>query len=130
MVIEMVADAIAMTLHSLRTFVDYTQEQVHRLSADISDADAITFEELAERLKDGTIILLDVRPGEEFIAGHMPGAINIELDDIEAWQENLPENSTIVAYCRGAFCMLSDEATALLRAHGHKAHRLIGGYTS
>ena len=51
-----------------------------------------------------------------------------QLDEIEAWQKELPANSTIVAYCRGDFCMLSAEAIMLLRSCGHKAHRLIGGY--
>lgn len=115
-------------LQSLRTFVDYTQEQIHRLSSDTAGSDAITFDELSERLKEGSIILLDVRPGDEFAAGHLPGAINIELDEMEAWQRKLPASSTVVAYCRGDFCMLSAEATMLLRSYGHKAHRLIGGY--
>ena len=117
-------------LNALVAFVDHRQDQIHRLAADTESADAISLSELSERLKEGTVVLLDVRPGQEFEAGHLPGAVNIELEQLEDWLTTLPEHSTVIAYCRGAMCMLSADAVATLRAHGHQAQRLIGGMPS
>ncbi|RRW69063.1 rhodanese-like domain-containing protein [Pseudomonas fluorescens] len=63
-------------------------------------------------MKEGSVFLLDVRHGDEFEAGHLPGALNIELEDLETWVTTLPDHSTIIAYCRGAMCMLSADAPA------------------
>lgn len=114
-------------LHALRAFVDDHQSQIHRLASRTEPSDAISLSELCERMKEGSVVLLDVRPGDEFAAGHLPGAINIELDQLDAWLKTLPHHSSIVAYCRGAMCMLSADAVTVLREHGHQAQRLLGG---
>ncbi len=88
----------------------------------------ISRKELARRLKDGVVTLLDVRPEDEFAAGHLPQAINIPLRELARRLRNFPKNTEIVAYCRGPYCVLAFEAVALLRKHGFKSRRLEDGY--
>jgi rhodanese-related sulfurtransferase len=84
-------------------------------------------EELLQRLVEGNIILLDVRPAEEYIAGHLPNALSMPVADLEARLSELPQDREIVAYCRGPYCVFADEAVALLRSNGFSAHRLEQG---
>lgn len=88
----------------------------------------VSRQELARRLKDGEVTVLDVRPEDEFAAGHLPQAVNIPLRDLRRRLRHLAKNREIVAYCRGPYCVLAFEATALLRRHGFKARRLQDGY--
>lgn len=83
--------------------------------------------ELFERIKEGSIIILDVRPPEEYASGHLPGAINIPLMDLDDNLDKLPPGQEVIAYCRGPYCVLSFEAVALLRAQGIQARRLENG---
>ena len=83
---------------------------------------------LLERLREGSVTLLDVRPPEEFAQGHLPGALNVTLDHLDAMLDSLAARSPIVAYCRGPYCVLSFEAVARLRACGIEAMRLEEGY--
>lgn len=83
---------------------------------------------LLERLRDGSVTLLDVRPPEEFARGHLPGALNIPLDQLDAALGSFTENIPVVAYCRGPYCVLSYDAVAQLRARGIEALRLEDGY--
>ena len=83
--------------------------------------------ELFERLRAGLAIALDVRPQDEFALGHVPGAINIPLGDLERRLAELDPDQEIVAYCRGAYCVLSYEAVAKLRTRGFKARRMEDG---
>ena len=71
--------------------------------------------------------MLDVRPAGEFETGHVPGAVNIPLSELEARLAELHPDHEIVAYCRGPWCALSFEAVATLRAHGFKVRRLEDG---
>lgn len=84
--------------------------------------------ELLNRVRQGLVTVLDVRPPEEYDAGHVPGAINIPLKDLEEHLEDLPRQQDIVAYCRGPYCVLAYEAVAQLRQKGFKARRLEDGY--
>ena len=84
--------------------------------------------DLLSRARDGLVTVLDVRPPEEFAAGHIPGAINIPLIDLERRLKDLTEDEEIVAYCRGPHCVLAFEAIAKLRQYGFKAQRLEDGY--
>ncbi len=84
--------------------------------------------ELTERIRDGLVTVLDVRPEDEFAAGRVPSAINIPLSDLARRLGDLPRDQEIVAYCRGAFCVLAFEAVALLRGHGFKVRRLEDGF--
>src|SRR5215210_1787952 len=83
--------------------------------------------ELMERLTVGSVIVLDVRPEEEYRAGHIPGALSVPVDALEAALQTLPRDREIVAYCRGPYCVFSDEAVAVLRSHGYRARRLRQG---
>ena len=83
--------------------------------------------ELADRLEAGLVTVLDLRPEDEFALGHLPGAINIPLKELEKRLAELDSGKEIVAYCRGPYCVLSYEAVAALRAHGLNARRLEGG---
>jgi rhodanese-related sulfurtransferase/DNA-binding transcriptional ArsR family regulator len=83
--------------------------------------------ELFERLRAGLATALDVRPEDEFTLGHVPGAINIPLSELERRLAELDPDQEIVAYCRGAYCVLSYEAVAKLRTRGFKARRMEDG---
>jgi rhodanese-related sulfurtransferase/DNA-binding transcriptional ArsR family regulator len=84
--------------------------------------------ELTRRLKDGAVTVLDVRPADEFAAGHLPKAINIPLRELRRRLREIPKNRAIVAYCRGPYCVLAYEAVALLRGRGFKVQRLEDGF--
>jgi rhodanese-related sulfurtransferase/predicted transcriptional regulator len=84
--------------------------------------------ELIDRAKKGLVTVLDVRPAEEYAAGHLPGAINIPIDQLERRLAKLPRRKEIVAYCRGPYCLMSFEAVATLRKRGLKARRLENGF--
>ncbi|WP_332771314.1 ArsR/SmtB family transcription factor [Phenylobacterium sp.] len=84
--------------------------------------------DLAERIKDGLVTVLDVRPEDEFASGRLPSAVNIPLRDLPRRLADLPRDHEIVAYCRGAYCVLAFEAVALLREHGFKVRRLEDGF--
>jgi rhodanese-related sulfurtransferase/biotin operon repressor len=87
----------------------------------------ISAAELIQRLVEGNILLLDVRPVEEYASGHLPGALSIPIAELQTRLEELPQEKEIVAYCRGPYCVFADEAVSLLRAHGYHAHRLEQG---
>jgi rhodanese-related sulfurtransferase/DNA-binding transcriptional ArsR family regulator len=84
--------------------------------------------ELLERVRDGMVCVLDVRPPEEYAAGHVPGAVNVPLKELEAHLEDLDPKQDVVAYCRGPHCILAFEAVAKLRERGFSAHRLEEGF--
>jgi len=88
----------------------------------------VTRKELSRRLKDDVVTVIDVRPADEFAAGHVPRAINIPLPDLPRRLRDLPRERQIVAYCRGAYCVLAFEAVALLRERGFTAVRLEQGF--
>lgn len=88
----------------------------------------ISRDELVARIEDGNIVLLDVRPEDEFVQGHIPGALNIPLATLEQKLFQIPDGGLVVAYCRGPYCVLSVEATARLRELGFNVRRLADGY--
>jgi rhodanese-related sulfurtransferase/biotin operon repressor len=83
--------------------------------------------ELLERARKGLVTVLDVRPPEEFAAGHLPGAVNIPVHELEKRLGELPKRKEVVAYCRGPYCLMSYDAVQLLRRKGLKARRLQNG---
>jgi rhodanese-related sulfurtransferase len=89
--------------------------------------EAVDATELMERLSEGSVVVLDVRPEKEYRAGHIPGALSVPLDALEAALQTLPREREVVAYCRGPYCVFSDEAVAFLRARGYRARRLRQG---
>jgi len=90
--------------------------------------DGLSVVELTRGLRSKSIVLLDVRPEAEFALGHLRGATNIPLKQLERKLRTLPRKRQIVAYCRGPYCVLAFEAVALLRERGFAARRLDGGY--
>ncbi len=84
-------------------------------------------EALLKHVREGTVTVLDVRPSEEYKAGHIPGAISIPLKELELRLSKLPRNQEIVAYCRGPYCVLAIQAVEVLRANGFPAVRLEEG---
>lgn len=90
--------------------------------------EAISREELLSGLKSGKMQLLDVRPKDEFQAGHLPKAINIPLEQLETMLDKLPKDREIVAYCRGPHCVLSHKAVQRLRTLGYHVRRLDEGF--
>jgi rhodanese-related sulfurtransferase/DNA-binding transcriptional ArsR family regulator len=91
------------------------------------DTDAVSREELLERVQAGLVTVIDVRPTEEFAAGHIPGAVSIPLNELADRLAELPAEQEIVAYCRGAYCVFSHDAVRLLTARGRTARRLADG---
>lgn len=92
------------------------------------DLEPVPAKELLQRAKQGLVTVLDVRPPEEYAAGHVPGAINVTLDSLASHLRRLPKGREVVAYCRGPYCLLSVDAVALLRTKGYKARRLEDGF--
>ena len=91
------------------------------------ELEPVPAKELLERARKGLVTVLDVRPPEEYAAGHLPGAINIPIQELEKRIKELPKRREIVAYCRGPYCLMSYDAVALLRKKGMKARRLEAG---
>jgi rhodanese-related sulfurtransferase len=92
------------------------------------DVDAIGRDELMTRLRKGDVVLVDVRPAEEFEAGHIEGARSIPLDELEDRLGELPADREVVAYCRGPICAYAHDAVRRLRASGRSARRLEEGW--
>ena len=91
------------------------------------DVDEVTRDELLSRLKAGEVTLIDVRPSEEYAAGHIPGALSLPLNELADRLASLPSDTTIVAYCRGPYCVLAHEAVRALTASGLHEIRLRDG---
>lgn len=84
--------------------------------------------DLLRRVRAGTVIVLDVRPEEEYGAGHIAGAVSVPLERLAAHLRHLPRSKEVVAYCRGPYCVLADRAVDELRARGRRARRLVDGF--
>ncbi|MGW1342678.1 ArsR/SmtB family transcription factor [Kribbella sp. NPDC002412] len=91
------------------------------------DIDELTRDELLLRLEAGDVTVIDVRPVEEYDAGHIPGAVSIPVDRLAERIASLPAGTTIVAYCRGAYCVMAHEAVRMLTTEGRRAVRLTEG---
>lgn len=117
---------------TLRSVAEERLAEVDRVVEEYLDdrrgLSAVSLEELKERYDRGEVVLIDVRPEGEYRAGHIRGAESVPVEQIEELLDRLPEDREIVAYCRGPYCLLSDEAVERLRDHGFQAHRLEIGY--
>ncbi|MCR5857401.1 metalloregulator ArsR/SmtB family transcription factor [Mesorhizobium sp. J428] len=103
-------------------------DRIRRTYFDDRDSmEPVSREELLQRTRDDLVTVLDVRPPDEFAVGHVPGAINIPLSELEERLTELDQDHEIVAYCRGPWCVLSFEAVAALRARGFTVRRLEDG---
>lgn len=92
------------------------------------ELEPVTREELWARARSGDVTILDLRPREEYLAGHIPGALSAPLQELEALLSRLPRDVEIVAYCRGPYCVLAPQGVAMLRTRGYSARRLADGF--
>ena len=124
-------DAVLDLLASLRRIAERNSAEVERVVRSYfqnrDSLEPVSRLELMERLKAGLVTVLDLRPEDEFALGHLPGAVNIQLGELEKRLADLDPDQEIVAYCRGPYCVLSYEAVAVLRARGFKVRRLEDG---
>lgn len=88
----------------------------------------VSRDELRTRLRKGSVIVLDVRPADEYAAGHLPGAVSIPVSELKRRLKEIPRGQDIVACCRGPYCVYSYEAIEILRRRGFSARRLEGGF--
>jgi rhodanese-related sulfurtransferase/DNA-binding transcriptional ArsR family regulator len=125
-------DDVSLLLASLRGVAEHRAADVDKLLqtwlAHRDELEPVPAREVLARLKNGLITVLDVRPAEEFAAGHLPGAINVPVEKLQTYLSKLPKRKEVVAYCRGPYCLMSFDAVEKLRKRGFKAKRLQDGY--
>lgn len=123
--------AVADLVRLLRSLAESRLEELRRLVAGFFQEPGISLatdgRELLRRVRRGEVVLIDVRPPEEYAAGHLPGAISVPLEELDRRLGELPRRGEIVAYCRGPYCVLAAEAVRRLRRLGWKATRLRDG---
>lgn len=119
-------------LQSLRRAAEAGLAEIDRQARDWRSArgtlEQVSLAELRRRMEAGEVLLIDVRPAEEYTEGHIAGARSIPLADLPAALDGLPDGLDLVAYCRGPHCFLSDDAVALIRGTGRSAIRLEAGF--
>jgi len=125
-------DDVIVLLRSLRRtgqrHIGEVNEIVLGYFNDRDSLEAVSRKELLRRSNDGLVTVLDVRPSEEYEVGHIPGALNVPISDIEKHLANLPKEQEVIAYCRGEYCVLAFEAVATLREKGFEARRIEEGF--
>ncbi|ASS73292.1 ArsR/SmtB family transcription factor [Bacillus atrophaeus] len=128
---ELADEIIADFLTSLHALSEKQLVQVQQIKQEFLNdklgMEGVTLSELKERMEKGEVLLLDVRPPEEYEKAHIPGAISIPIEELENKLSSLPPNCEVVAYCRGPYCLMSAEAVEILRANGIHAFRLEEG---
>jgi rhodanese-related sulfurtransferase len=126
------SDRVAELWASLRDVAGEHVAGLERLaSAYLGDRDGVEVidrEELAARLKRGQVLVLDVRPAPEYVAGHIAGARSVPVAELRRHLRALPRDADVVAYCRGPYCVYADEAVRELNRKGFRARRLIDGF--
>lgn len=124
-------DAVVGLLAALGHVGERSSAEIERVMATYfrarDELEPVSREELLDRLRSGVVTVLDVRPEDEFAHGHLPGALNVPLAQLERRLAELPPDREVVAYCRGPWCVLSFEAVALLRRRGYRVRRLEDG---
>jgi len=135
MIYRLTDERIVNLLGLLRQVAETNLAEMERLVSQLFAEDdasgaleAVSSRELLAALERGEVALLDVRPADEYRAGHLPEAINIPLEQLEAMLDDLPRDKEIVAYCRGPYCALSHEAVQRLRQLGYRVRRFEEGY--
>lgn len=93
-----------------------------------TDAEAVPIDVLLKRARSKQVVILDTRPASEYIAGHIPGALSIPVDDLQRRLKELTKGKEYVAYCRGPYCIYANRAVEILRGHGRRARRLAEGF--
>jgi len=129
---RLTGDEVVQLLDTLRKVAEKNLADVERLVASYltvkDDLEPVPARELLERVRKGLVTVLDVRPPEEYAAGHLPGAVNMPLAELEKHIGEFRPDQEVVAYCRGPYCILAYDAVAKLRSKGVRAHRLEDGF--
>ncbi|MBD3610500.1 MAG: metalloregulator ArsR/SmtB family transcription factor [Gammaproteobacteria bacterium] len=129
---QLTSDHIIDLLSVMRTLAEEHLNEVNRLIQNYlnvkDELEPLPREDLIRRAEEGLVTVIDVRPEMEYQAGHVPGAINVPLGDLDSYLEKLPNDMEIVAYCRGPYCLLAFDAVEKLREKGFNARRLQDGY--
>ncbi len=124
-------EQVCQFFHSLRSLAEARLADIREITRNFLERrqglQAVDREQLLAKVRDGAVTVLDVRPPEEFRAGHLPGALSIPLKELERRLGELPHDREIVAYCRGPYCVLAVEAVDMLTARGFMAFRLEDG---
>lgn len=124
-------DSVAAVFHALRRTAEARLTELDTVVRDYmvgrDEFEPIGRAELVRRLKAGTVTLIDVRPVEEYEAGHIPGASSVPVDQIAVFAKTVPKGRSVVAYCRGPYCVLALQAVAALRKRGISARRFEDG---
>lgn len=124
--------AVLDAIGALRKLAERTSAQVRDVIGSYFRArdglEPVSRKELVRRLMDDLVTVLDVRPADEYAAGHLPGAVNIPLRDLKKRLREIPEGREVVAYCRGPYCVLAFEAVSFLRNRGFNVRRMEDGY--
>jgi len=106
--------------------------EIDRLVRDFRDSrktlETVSLEELQKRIENNEVLVLDVRPQQEYEEGHITGAVSIPSGDLKEQMKDLPKDKQIVAYCRGPLCAMADDAVELLKQNGFESKRLAEGY--
>ena len=131
-VIYRLTDAKTLELMDLlRIVAERNLAQVERILRGLSGGEdapePVSRDDLAARLAEGSVTVFDVRPTDEYLAGHIPGALNVTLAELERTLPTMAPETEIVAYCRGPYCIYAHQAVTALRQHGFNARRLEGG---
>lgn len=125
------SDEVCQFYLSLRKLAESRLAEVEQVARDFFEQrgtlEAVESEELLRRVTAGEVTVVDVRPSEEYYAGHLPGALSIPLGELKARLKDIRKDRAVVAYCRGPYCVLSVEAVEMLRKRGYEAHRLQQG---
>ena len=129
---SLAGDDVVALVAALRAVAEHRVADVEQLVrvwlAHRDELEPVPAAELLRRVKNGLVTVLDVRPAEEYAAGHVPGAINVPIDRLESYLSRLPKRKEVVAYCRGPYCLMSFEAVEKLRKRGWRARRLQDGF--
>jgi rhodanese-related sulfurtransferase/predicted DNA-binding transcriptional regulator len=129
---SLASDDVAALWGAIRRVAAQQVTDIERLeNAYLGDRDSLATigrHELLRRLERGEIVIVDVRPAAEHAAGHIPGAINVPIDELARRLDELPAGTTAVAYCRGPYCVYADDAVRLLTRQGRDAVRLEDGF--
>jgi rhodanese-related sulfurtransferase len=125
-------DSVCDLYFMLRDIARDRLAEVNQIARDYFDArdelEPIGRDDLLRRAQAGDVVVLDVRPTEEYTAGHIPGSMSVPLTDLEEHMQQLPAGVDVVAYCRGPYCVMAPEAITRLRAAGFTALRLEEGF--
>ncbi|MEX2461382.1 MAG: metalloregulator ArsR/SmtB family transcription factor [Paenibacillaceae bacterium] len=128
---ELADKSVAAFIISMRVLCQNQLAEVERIKDNFlkqhDNLEAISLEEVRKRMNEGSMLLIDVRPQDEYDAGHIPGAISIPIEQLEGQLSLLPIERNIIAYCRGPYCVYAIQAVELLQNHGFSADRIEAG---